>query len=401
VIVVFVLAVALVTRTAAISQVTRTAVLGVSLGVAALYVIFGLIRRGVLPKILVKFVVFSALLVAVYSISVIYSPNKVAALYTTAQLSLVLLWVLFVSFVRWTLPVIRIVYALIALFVLINFTLWWSEGFIVQFKGFLNHKNSFGAIIFSSLFFIIYAQASDRRQFVRILFPPLFVMSSLLVWASGSRTSLISALVSLFVYAMWPAITRNRFLYILTFAALITGLVAVIFVYIGLANYGFYDSLQEITREHTYGPFHTGREIAWPILIDHISQKPLLGWGAGFHEESILEGIGIIAEASTAENLYLAVAMQTGMLGIILLAGLLISIWSIFYIFRADPVVRLSAAFFFGICVHQCFELSLIQNNISVAVLFWTIIGIGINRVIIATSMSAPNPLSARPKGEA
>ena len=129
------LVVAMVTRVEAVSQAMRNAALGVSLGTAAMYLIVAFLHRGAFPKILVKFLVFATLLVAIYTVSVIHSPNKGPALITIVQLSLILSWVLFVSFVPWTATAIRLVYELTAVFIIVNFALWSIEGFNMNLQG--------------------------------------------------------------------------------------------------------------------------------------------------------------------------------------------------------------------------------------------------------------------------
>jgi hypothetical protein len=74
----------------------------------------------------------------------------------------------------------------------------------------------------------------------------------------------------------------------------------------------------------------------------------------------------------------LAVAFKTGLVGLFLQIALLGAIWLKFYSGRYNQTVRLAAASFMGICVHQLFETSLINTNLSVGILFWSIIAIGL-----------------------
>ena len=385
-IITLVLVVAMVSRTEIVSQAVRNAALGLSLGVAAMYLIVGFLQMGAFPKILMKFVVFATLLVAIYAVSVSYSPKASDALVTVLQLILVFSWVLFVSLVPWTLTVMKTVYGLITIFVLSNLSFLIAD-YTVHFGGFLTSKNILGPMLFSSAFFVVHTNITDNRPFFRKPSAVLLLIILVLISATASRSSQICLAFSLIVYAMWPIITRHKMMQILTFITFVTATVGVIFFYLALPQLGMFDFLQDIFQKYTYGPVHSGREFVWPIIIDHISQRPLLGWGAGFREEDIVyrpeQG------ALSTHNLYLAVALQTGIIGTILLFGLLYAIWSIFCVLRTDQTVRLSGSFFLGICMHQWFNLSLIQNNVSVAVLFWTIIGIGINRVIVATRLAS------------
>ena len=89
-------------------------------------------------------------------------------------------------------------------------------------------------------------------------------------------------------------------------------------------------------------------------------------------------------------NLFLAVALKTGLVGLFLQLGILYAIWLRFYSGRHDRVVRLAAAFFMGICVHQLFETSLINTNLSIGVLFWAIIAIGMTQSDPSRRLYAP-----------
>jgi hypothetical protein len=76
----------------------------------------------------------------------------------------------------------------------------------------------------------------------------------------------------------------------------------------------------------------------------------------------------------------LAVLLKTGIVGLLLQLAILYSIWLHFYPGRHDRTVRLAAACFMGICVHELFETSLIHTNISIGSLFWAIIAIGMRK---------------------
>jgi O-antigen ligase len=123
----------------------------------------------------------------------------------------------------------------------------------------------------------------------------------------------------------------------------------------------------------------------WPILLQYAGERPLLGWGVAIDESEILLNAGFGREvrgAATmnAHNLYLSVLLKTGIVGLLLQLAILYSIWLHFYPGRHDRTVRLAAACFIGICVHELFETSLIHSNISIGLLFWAIIAIGMRK---------------------
>jgi len=329
-----------------------------------------------------------------YLISAVYSPELSSALVTIIQLALVLFWVLFISLLPWDVTLTAVAYVLFVLFVLVNATIWCIEGFNSPFTGFLQHKNVFGAVLFSGAFFLIlfplHPVLSPPRVGFRTRLPRLgttlfsaaiLAVACLLLWASGSRTAQLSIIATVLTYAAWPRIVRSTLSHVSVFLAIVVSTIGGVFFYVSLSQYSIFDSLREIAQRYSGAELYSGRELLWPMVLDHISQKPIFGWGAGFREEEILSDF--LGEATHAHNLYLAVALQTGIMGLVLLFGVLYSIWSIYRCPNSDRVVRLSAAFFVGILFHQWFELSLTQNNVSVGVLFWTIIGLGMNRALL------------------
>jgi O-antigen ligase len=160
-------------------------------------------------------------------------------------------------------------------------------------------------------------------------------------------------------------------------------------------------AIEEVTGQGLY----SGRELLWPVVLKYIGQRPVLGWGAGLDEGEALLDAGIspnVQGASTmnAHNLFLAVAFKTGLVGLFLQIALLAAIWLKFYPGRYDPTVRLAAAAFMGICVHQLFETSLINTNLSIGILFWSIIAIGLRSAdttqTVHLSGSRLNPLTGQ-----
>jgi hypothetical protein len=56
-------------------------------------------------------------------------------------------------------------------------------------------------------------------------------------------------------------------------------------------------------------------------------------------------------------------------------------VWSLFRKLRNDKIIRIIAPFFLSILFHQIFVVSLTQNNMEQAALFWFITGLGLNRL--------------------
>jgi hypothetical protein len=376
---------ALATRYPGITQAIRDASLGAMLAVAGLYGVL-IISRNRLPVALRWVVASCVSLIGLYVASVLWTPTPtLGALRPAAQLILVFGWILF-AYGTSDQKASRGVYvATLLAFLLIQGFLWAQAGFAHPFTGSvvrgqeLLHKNVLGAFAAAALFFML---ATDTRRTGTIARTIGVILSVALLWASGSRGSQLSVLVAAAVYLAWPLVIRRRWTYHAVFACLVIASSAFVYYYLALSRSDALrrTALPDITGQSLY----SGRELLWPIVLQYVGERPLLGWG-GIDQGMLLMNAGFGphvfgARTMNAHNLYLAVALQTGVIGLLLLMAILYSVWLRFYCGRQDRTVRLVAASFIGICVHQLFETSLIQTNVSIGVLFWAIIAVGLGK---------------------
>jgi O-antigen ligase len=316
--------------------------------------------------------------------STIYSPTpNVGALRPAVQLLLVFAWLLFVYATNQRSSRLAAFTCLFA-FLVIQSLLWGRAGFphpLTQAEvssASMLPKNTLGAFAAAALFFMFSDLGGRRLRLVRIIG---IILATALLWASGSRTPQLAVLVAGGLYLSWPLLIRSKWVYRAVFLSWLVAASAFVYYYLSLSKSESMArvAVQELTGQGLY----TGRELLWPIVLRYIGERPLLGWGAGLDEAEVLLDAGVshsaeVASTMNAHNLFLAVAFKTGLVGLFLQIALLAAIWLKFYPGRYDPTVRLAAAAFMGICVHQLFETSLINTNLSIGILFWSIIAIGL-----------------------
>ena len=114
----------------------------------------------------------------------------------------------------------------------------------------------------------------------------------------------------------------------------------------------------------------------WLALIELIKQRLLIGYGASASPQQFLP-IGL-----SSHNLYLQIALQSGLTGLALLILLFWNIWKLFYRKVDSIYVKLAASFFVAAMVYQLFEVSLTQNNLAIGILIWLITSIGVSKSI-------------------
>jgi O-antigen ligase len=384
-----VLMVALASRYPGVTQATRDFTLGAILVVAGAYGVFVLSRMH-FPVALRWVVVYCVSLIGLYAASVLWTPTpSIGALRPAIQLSLVFGWLLFVYATSDQQASRAVFFVAMLAFVLVQSLLWARAGF--PFLGGsddseeLLNKNILGAFTAAALFFMLAGAPNRRGRLARVIG---IVLALALLLGSGSRDSQLAVLTAAIVYLAWPAISRRRWSFHAAFAIWAIASSAFVFYYLELSRSDIIRQLAipGITDRSKYSiaSLYSGREYLWPVVLRYIAERPLLGWG-GIDEAAILMGAGLGRHFPGVNNmgthdLYLLVALQGGLIGLALLLAALYSVWLRFYHGRREQIVRLAAASFIGICVHQLFETSLIQTNISIGVLFWAIIAIGVRK---------------------
>jgi O-antigen ligase len=376
---------ALATRHPAVTQPVRDAVLGGILALAGLYAVL-VVWRGRSLTALRWVIVWCASLVTLYVASGFYSPTQtIGALRPAGQLILVIGWFLFVYGTDREKTSRLAPFVVLLAFLLMYGFLWIQAGFPHPYTGAMAHsaglhKNILGPFAAVALFFMLAINPTRTAKVARTVG---VILSLALLWASGSRGAQVAALVAAAVYVVWPIIGRHKWGYHAVFCCWLLAGTAFIYYYIGVSRS---DSIMRAAVEDATGqPLYSGREILWPILLRYTAERPLLGWGVGVDEAEIFLNAGFgkeVAGAATmnAHNLYLTVLLKTGIVGLLLQLAILYSIWLHFYPGRHDRTVRLAAACFMGICVHELFETSLIHTNISIGLLFWAMIAIGMRK---------------------
>lgn len=119
----------------------------------------------------------------------------------------------------------------------------------------------------------------------------------------------------------------------------------------------------------------SGRNDIWIVLSEMIKEHPLFGHGMSTVASDL------IGNDKSAHNLYLNTLIQIGYIGFACVIIILFIIWMRLTSIRNDFFVRLSGAYMIGILIHQNFEITLFQNQLSIGILQWLIMAIGLSRI--------------------
>ncbi|WP_284879640.1 O-antigen ligase family protein [Acinetobacter variabilis] len=244
---------------------------------------------------------------------------------------------------------------LLLIFLLISFSLPFGKASIVGKEN-----------IYASLLLILLAciLSSNLKKYIKYVTVFTVVCG---IFISDARSSLVGLVLLLLLYAF-----SNQFVKIknIIFVSVISFSLFWVFLIVHLYNTGKGDYYNIAMYDLTGKQLYSGREKMWGQFVDSILNSPVFGYGLGVD-------YGVIANVEySTHNLYLAILLQQGFLGLFLFLTFMYFIYnksiknhtnqSRNFIFLIVPVMFLQ----------QNFELSLTQNNLSIMLIFWLLLGL-------------------------
>ena len=268
-------------------------------------------------------------------------------------------------------------------YIAILFAHWTSSGCVTQFSSFMGNPNALGVFTAATLLFpvafIAYPRTDalrSRDRFERSYALFIVFCALLLTLQSESRSSLLLLITAAGTYLGWPAITQSRLLFRLTFFSfcLAAGLLiySQAFLIEDLTNAG----ISDVVLQHTNKRLDSGRGKLWRPLLELVWQRPYLGYGSGAGTQHFL------SNEHSAHNLYVQTMLQSGIIGISLFGAFLYQLWMMLCPARSYFLARLSGAAFAGIIIQQNFEICLTQNNLSIGLVYWFLISMGLSTTL-------------------
>lgn len=255
------------------------------------------------------------------------------------------------------------------IFVLFHFAIWLKSGLTSQFASIYPNSNLVGPYMFISIFFILLKMTSTKHKILAFV---TLIIAFLVLLASDTRSVLLAMFAGLLVYIFWRSISKSLVTGSVFFGIFISFIFAVIFLYPNLPNWRFYSIAENWMRANTGKSLMSGRGEIWSSLNGYLSLKPFFGYGPSTVASDL------IGRQASSHNLYLNIALQVGLVGLFLFIILLYILFVMMLKRKQSRTVRLAASFYIAILTHQIFEITLIQNQLSIGVFQWAIIGIGL-----------------------
>jgi O-antigen ligase len=313
--------------------------------------------------------VLAVVLITINFISNIY--NSGSSYLNIFYLVISILFYLFTTKVVWNSKALSFISSLSVIYLIINLILLLRTGDFESFKGFFNNPNILGAYTGFLLFFptIKFLESDTRRRktgwFLTIC------MMLFLVYCSGSRSVLLALFAAVAVYVVYGIISKNKARYISFFVIILSASLGFLFIYPNLNRYQWFYRVNDFVVSTTGKNIYSGREQIWSAVLEIVKQKPLLGHGAAAEASQFLN------ISYSSHNLFLNILLQSGWFGLLVFFLILLSIWKVLWTGRHLTRTRLTSAFFVAIIVHQMFEISFTQNNFSIGMVQWLILGVG------------------------
>lgn len=283
---------------------------------------------------------------------------------------------LYFSNSEWNNKVILLIYRISIVFVLFHFLVWIAKGFGREFSSIYPNSNILGPFMFIAIYFILLRIFTTKKR----LIPYIFLLIALVILlASDTRSVLLSIFIGAIIYFIWNTIVKNKGLSIFLFILIIVSFGSIVFVYPKLPNWSQYGKLEAWMLEHTGKSIMSGRADIWGRLNNLIDLRPIFGFGPN------TVATDVIGREASSHNLYINMALQIGYLGLLIFILILFTIFMSYVSKGSNRLVKLSAAAFIAILAHQLFEITLVQNQLSIGLLQWLVIATGVG---VTTSKS-------------
>ncbi|MBB6446842.1 O-antigen ligase family protein [Bacillus benzoevorans] len=341
------------------------------LTISNLLVLFFFLKERMLPIVYANMIFFGLCFTLIGFIG-LYNHANARSFITLYQFVSVMNFTLYMSSFKWDFYKLKGISNLSMIYILCTVFIWAASGFPIPFSSIFSNANILAPYLLYLLFFPICMILYKKQNIMLYL---ILVSGVLLCVATSARTILLSLLSIVLTYLLWHSITRSKTIFYSFFFFIIMIILAVTFIYPNLSEWDHYRDLERLVWEYTGKNIFSGREVVWSHLISLISQQPFFGYGTGTLVSDISN------KTISAHNLYLQISLQGGYIGLSVFILLLFSIWKIFWYGQEDRIVRLSAAYLIATLIHQLFEVSFIQNQLSIGLLQWLIIAVGISRI--------------------
>lgn len=198
--------------------------------------------------------------------------------------------------------------------------------------------------------------------------------SCVAIYETQSRTSLFTLFIIAGVYVLLSVWKPKKRTLLVLFWILVIFVAIGIVAYINVDNFGWYATLNAYSVDFFGKNIDSSRPLLWGMSINALGQNWLTGVGTGF-----LPAYGPFTDVSF-HNSYLQLLIPNGMLALICLILIFYFMWESMANNIDDLLVRLILASLVGILIYNCFESTLLFNKLSIGLMEWFLLALGVAR---------------------
>lgn len=238
-----------------------------------------------------------------------------------------------------------------------------------RYMAYFSHSNFLGSIMFHIFIILVFVnnktQNNKKVNFLISCGAVLF-----LVLVSDSRSSLVSIIVFVGI-VWWDLINRNsksnNFKVNVALIVSITFSIVFTIVYPKLVGTSLGMALEMFSRQYLDKNFFSGRQVLWNSIINKVGEAPFGGHGLAAVPSMYMD------TSFSSHNLWLQLVLQTGFVGLVLF---LMFGYILYKQTKNSNDKTIGCAYICAIIIHECFEVTLTQNEFATGIIFWMLIGI-------------------------
>lgn len=287
------------------------------------------------------------------------------------QTALFLLTLLSFSRFNWNIRNVNVLFYIFSALIICCLAYWMFNGRPTNyFSAFYGHSNGFAVILIAAISIALI----DARNGIKIRHLIVVLICLALLLFANSRSA-IFALAVFAICAVWLSKFKGAHKSIavrVLFIVVVAGALLFSVIYPSLYGTELGSQLEHFSRAYLNKNFFSGRQIVWKMVLNALKGNEVFGLGLNMLPSMIYK------TQFSSHNLYLQTVLQMGLVGLVLLGSILWALLGKFCLYDGAPQ-RIGIALLVAMLVHECFEVSLTQNNLAFGLFIWAIFGICIS----------------------
>lgn len=285
------------------------------------------------------------------------------------QTGLFLLTLVVFSRYRWRAGSVHTLYLAMSFIVVVSLLYWFVSGRVTNYyAAFYGHSNGFAVVVLATMA----VTALDSTFGKRLSHWIVIAVCAVLLLFANSRSATLAAIAAVIVASALVMVKRaggtvKRVAEVMLFLTVALSL-AFSVIYPMLYGTDLGCQLELLSRQYLNKNFFSGREIIWQMILGALNGHDLFGLGLQMTPSMIYE------TGYSSHNLYLQTMLQSGIIGLALFLGLL---WAMLRKMANNTEIGIiGSCVLIAMLLHDCFEVSLTQNNLDYSLLLWGFWGI-------------------------